>query len=224
MVLDSLQSLPGNRHDPWLLLAGGAPGGDRVRPLEMPQVALSILQRVAGGDQRAVQDCLDRYGNLVWSLALKLLANRSDAEEAVQDVFVDLWSHAARFDPAKAEETTFVAMIARRRLIDRLRKEKRRPPAEDLDVVAEASAAGNETDRIEARDEAARALDLLRTFKPEPRRVLQKAVLEGMTHSEIADELGMPLGTVKTHVRRGLIKIREAMRGAGGPGRRRVSG
>jgi RNA polymerase sigma-70 factor (ECF subfamily) len=85
-------------------------------------VAQAILKRIAAGDKTAVQDCLDSYGGLVWSLARRMSPNTNEAEDAVQEIFIDVWKNAARFDESQSSETTFVAMIARRRLIDRLRK------------------------------------------------------------------------------------------------------
>ena len=81
----------------------------------------SILQRVAAGDMAAMQECIDRYGGLVWSLARRLSLSPAEAEDGVQEAFIELWKHAERFDPEVASETTFVSMIARRRLIDRRR-------------------------------------------------------------------------------------------------------
>ena len=93
---------------------------------------------MAAGDPLAVQECLDAYGGLVWSLARRMFQSRDDAEDAVQEIFVDIWRNADRFDPAQASETTFIAMIARRRLIDRLRYSNRRLSPESLeDVVKE---------------------------------------------------------------------------------------
>jgi RNA polymerase sigma factor (sigma-70 family) len=82
----------------------------------------SLLQQIAGGDPGAVPDCIDRYGALIWGLARRLSSSPSDAEEATQEIFLWIWRHAARFDPSLGSEKTFIAMIARRRLIDRLRK------------------------------------------------------------------------------------------------------
>jgi RNA polymerase sigma-70 factor (ECF subfamily) len=87
----------------------------------------SILVRIAQGDRAAVRDCLDRHGGLVWSLARRLCPDPADLEDAVQEIFIDLWSAARRYDPAVAAESTFVAMIARRRLIDRRRRAARGP-------------------------------------------------------------------------------------------------
>jgi len=169
-----------------------------------------LLARVAAGDQEAVKACLDRFANLVWSLARRFTSNPTDAEDAVQEIFIELWSSAARYDPDKASETTFVAMLARRRLIDRLRKTKRQPEIEELSVAADVQQA-DLGPGIEVVDDAARAASLIRTLKPEQQQVIKLAVYEGRTHQSIADTLQLPLGTVKTHLRRGLLKVREAM-------------
>jgi RNA polymerase sigma-70 factor (ECF subfamily) len=91
-----------------------------------------VLPRIAAGDPGAASDCLARYGGLVWSLARRFLSNVADAEDAMQDVFIELWKNAGRYDPSRASEPTYVTMIARRRLIDRKRKAGRAPPAQPL--------------------------------------------------------------------------------------------
>jgi len=171
-----------------------------------------LLARVAAGDQAAVKACLDRYGNLVWSLTRRFVTSRADAEDAVQEIFIDLWSNAGRYDSNKASETTFVAMLARRRLIDRLRKSGRQPDMEELSAAAGIQQPDLPAD-IALKDDAARAARLIRTLKPEQQQVIKLAVYMGHTHQSIADALQLPLGTVKTHLRRGLMKVREAMQG-----------
>lgn len=173
-------------------------------------MAEAILKRVAAGDSRAVQECLDAYGGLVWSLARRMFQNRDDAEDAVQEIFVDIWRNADRFDSNQASETTFIAMIARRRLIDRLRYSSRRLSPESLeDVVKEpASRADRDLQTSVEANEAAKALDALR---PEQRQVLQLSIVHGLSHQEISDATGMPLGTVKTHARRGILQAREIL-------------
>lgn len=169
----------------------------------------SILRRIATGDQTAVQDCLNAYGGLVWSLARRLAPNQADAEDAVQEIFIDVWKSAGRYDEAVASEVAFVAMIARRRLIDRLRRHERQPqPAYLEDLTTEPGGYDKDMETCVEASLAARALKQLR---PEQQKVLQLAVYQGLSHQEIAQATGMPLGTVKTHVRRGLIQIREAL-------------
>lgn len=177
---------------------------------ETASVTRTILQRIADKDQNAVQECLKSYGGLVWSLARRMLRNTDDAEDAVQEIFLDVWKNAERYDPSQASETTFIAMIARRRLIDRIRHVQRRISADSIeDILAEPSVRSDRTmqTNVEAR-EAAKAMDQLR---PEQRQVLQLSIVHGLSHQEIADAIGMPLGTVKTHARRGLIQVREIL-------------
>lgn len=173
-------------------------------------VTQTILQRIAAGDRSAVQECLNTYGGLVWSLARRMFSNSADAEDAVQDVFIDLWKNAGRFDENQASETTFIAMIARRRLIDQLRKSTRRPATDSLeDSLAEpvGDTDGDILTAIEA-NEAAKAMKELR---PEQRQMIYLSVVQGCSHQEISDTLDVPLGTVKTHIRRGLMQMREIL-------------
>lgn len=130
----------------------------------------------------------------------------------MQEVFVSVWENAYRFDAAIASETTFVAMIARRRLIDRRRKQQRRPdhdsPVSEADVDLHDP---SERDTSETQDEAARALHALNQLRPEQREVLHLSIIHGRKYEQIAETTGMPLGTVKTHARRGLIRLRKLL-------------
>jgi len=173
-------------------------------------VAQTILKRIASGNKSAVSECLNTYGGLVWSLARRMLSNSEEAEDAVQEIFIDVWKNAERFDESQASETTFIAMIARRRLIDRLRRQNRQPRVDSLeDILAEPSESRNIDMQtgVEAR-EAAQAMKQLR---PEQRQILHLSIVQGFSHQEIANALKMPLGTVKTHARRGLMQIREVL-------------
>jgi RNA polymerase sigma-70 factor (ECF subfamily) len=173
-------------------------------------VAQTILNRIASGDKSAVQECLKTFGGLVWSLARRMCPNTDDAEDAVQEIFIDIWKNAQRFDASQASETTFVAMIARRRLIDRLRKTNRQPNVDSFeDILVEPS---ENTDRqIQLSVEAKEAAEAMKDLRPEQRQILHLSIIQGFSHQEIADALSMPLGTVKTHARRGLIQIREIL-------------
>src|SRR5437016_3201627 len=129
-----------------------------------------LLPRVAAGDAPAVEQCLDRYGGLIWSIALRFSASRADAEDAVQEVFIDLWKSAARFDRVRAAEATFVAMIARRRLIDRKRASDRGPksaPEAALELLS------NRDDlQMENVSDARVASKVIQELPEERRRVL----------------------------------------------------
>lgn len=155
--------------------------------------------------------CIDQYSGLVWSLARKMFLKGPDAEDAVQDVFVDLWKNAARFDPDVASETTFVAMIARRRLIDRIRKMERRPDEPSLEAIGDPSPRELDESRPDLSDEARRALGAMEQLSADQQRVLRLSIVHGLSHEKIAQATGLPLGTVKTHARRGLIRVRELL-------------
>jgi RNA polymerase sigma-70 factor, ECF subfamily len=173
-------------------------------------MSLPLLQRIASGDSAAVRECIDQYGALVWSIARRLSRTPADAEDATQEIFIDIWRSASRFDASQGSEKVFIAMIARRRLIDKLRKTSAEPPMDSIDVVETVAWAdpGTASETAMEAEQAARALAELR---PEQRQVLELGLLHGLSQSEIATRLGMPLGTVKSFMRRGLIKVREYM-------------
>lgn len=170
----------------------------------------TILERVAAGDRAAVQECIDRYGSLVHTLARRMCPAGAEVDDAVQEAFIDLWRKADRFDPRIAEEATFVAMVARRRLIDMRRRLQRHSGASEVDESV--AAEGAEVESVaEIADEADRAKRAFLELKPEQQRVLKLAVWDGHSHQAIANLTGLPLGTVKTHARRGLNKLRELL-------------
>ena len=173
--------------------------------------AKTILQRVADGDQAAVGEFIESYGDLVWSLARRYLGNQADAEDAVQEVFIEIWSSAGRYDPGVASEVTFISTITRRRLIDRLRQYQRRPATEPIDEQLGSNQPSIPTP-LDEDAEIAKVERVLEEMDPQHRQILSMSLYEGYSHSEIASQLDMPLGTVKTRVRRGLIHVREQLR------------
>lgn len=170
----------------------------------------AILHRIASGDRSAVQECLTKYGGLVWSIARKLLRNSNDAEDAVQEIFVDIWKNSASFDESKSSETTFIAMIARRRIIDRIRYSTRRISADSLDDVLLEPFTRSDQD-LQISVEAKEAAEAIRELRPEQQQVLRLSIIQGMSHQEISEATGMPIGTVKTHVRRSLMQVRKIL-------------
>lgn len=166
-----------------------------------------LLLRVAAGDPAARRACVDRFGGLVWSLARRHSPNQADAEDAVQEIFVDLLRSADRFDPARSTEAGFVAMIARRRLIDLARRRAVRGVSEQADLEA---ASG---DRIEERVDASKVARALAELPSKEREILVLVTYEGLSQQEVAERTGLPLGTVKTYARRGLMRVREVLAG-----------
>jgi len=177
---------------------------------EATEPAEGVLERLADGDSTAARAVIDTYGGLIWSLALRFCRNRDDAEDAVQEILTDLWKSAHRYRSARASERVFISMIGRRRLIDRLRREKRRGEVEPVAAgpAAELQTPGDAGERGWEADQAAGALQDLNA---DQRRVLELNILQGLTQREISEQTNLPLGTVKTHMRRGLIRLRERM-------------
>ncbi len=167
------------------------------------------LERVAQGEPGAMVACVDAYTSLVWSLARRWFGQGEDAEDAVQEVFVELWKSAGRFDPTRASDRGFVAMIARRRFIDRRRKFDRRVETESMPTGFDIGT--SEHERIEGRVMAAPALAALDTLPEDRREFVMLSVVYGMSHQEVSDKTGAPLGTVKSGIRRGLMAMRDVL-------------
>jgi RNA polymerase sigma-70 factor (ECF subfamily) len=164
---------------------------------------------VARGELEATRECIARYGSLVWSMARKFSPTRADAEDAVQEIFLDIWKSADRWDADRGSEAVFVAMLARRKLIDRARARKRRPIAESISEAWTEIANGTDLPDAETVVEASRAAEAIAQLRPEEREVLILSIRHGLTHEEIATMRKLPLGTVKTHARRALLRVRD---------------
>lgn len=175
-----------------------------------------LLHRVAAGNQEAVRECLSRFGGLVWSLARRCGLPESELEDAVHEIFTELWQNGHKYDPTIASEAAFVAVIARRRLIDRRRKIGRKPLTSEIqDSISEPTPRPASADRAVIAEEAVAAARALATLSESQQRVLRLSVYEGLSHELISRATGLPLGTVKTHARRGLIRLRELLREGG---------
>jgi RNA polymerase sigma-70 factor (ECF subfamily) len=166
-----------------------------------------LLPLVAAGDRLAVSRCIRRYGPLVWSIARRLSPTSEDAEDAVQEIFLDVWRYAGRFDAARGSEKVFVTLLARRTLIDRLRGFKPRLRAE-IPLDDEWEREGPATGRAERDAEVEEARAALGHLPAPQQRVIALSLVHGMSHAEISNHVGMPLGTVKTLLRRGIVRVR----------------
>lgn len=164
-----------------------------------------LLPRIALGDELAVRECLRRYGGLVLALSQRMSSSGSDAEDACQEIFLDLWRVAATFDPARGREVTFVAMVARRRLVDRYRAARNASPRDlPRELVLR-------PERLEAHADARVAMAALGELAEWHQQTVILAACYGLSHGEIASELRMPLGTVKSAIRRGLDRLKQAL-------------
>lgn len=169
---------------------------------------LTLLERVARGDAAAVGALVEQYTPVVWSIARRQLGAQC-AEDVVQEVFLALWKNAARYDPGLSSEAAFVATVTRRRVIDQRRRVGRAPVEELPEDTRVEPDAGLE--RVDVGEEARAAESALEKLPKKQREVLRMAIVDGMTHVEIASRLALPLGTVKSHVRRGLERVRGAL-------------
>lgn len=169
---------------------------------------MSLLERISAGDGDAISACLDEYGDLVWRLAHRYLnlAN-AEVEDAVQEVFIELWISAGRFNPARGSEASFVATVAHRRLTDcqrRVTSRRRIAKILENETPTDMKSLLSESDGDER---SAKAIDALRTLPEGEREALWLWIYRGMTHRQIGEAMSSPIGTVKSRVRRGLLRL-----------------
>jgi RNA polymerase sigma-70 factor (ECF subfamily) len=176
----------------------------------MSQQDWMLMHRVASGDDQAVAELYDRFGSLVYKVSRQFLPSQSEAEDAVQEIFVRLWQTADRYDPRRSKLVTWVMLIARRHLIDRIRRSAVRPGTSAFEGEPACSSADNVPDHQSQEDE--RSVKLRRRIAELPelqRVVIERAYLQGYTLREVSEQLNAPLGTVKSALSRGLERLRE---------------
>jgi RNA polymerase sigma-70 factor, ECF subfamily len=172
-----------------------------------------LVARLAGGDPEALSRLYDRYASMLLALAIRVLKDRAEGEEVLQEVLLQAWRQAGRYDPARSSVSTWLVMMTRSRAIDRIRSRKV--------VDRTLAAAQRETTRTHESPEGARSVlhqeraarlrEELAKLPAEQRQVLDLAFFEGMTQREIAEETGIPLGTVKTRTLLAMKKLRNAL-------------
>jgi RNA polymerase sigma-70 factor (ECF subfamily) len=182
----------------------------------------ALVRAIAAGERSALGDLYDRYAGTVLALCLRVLGDRAEAEEAMSDVFWQVWQQAGRFDSDRGNPAAWLITLARTRAIDRRRAQVRRRAVLAVDGVGAPrterlpSDADPFADAVQSQqaDRVRRALDAL---DPGQRRVVEMNFYEGLSHSEIAEALHEPLGTIKTRIRTGLMRLKETL-GASLPG------
>jgi RNA polymerase sigma-70 factor (ECF subfamily) len=166
--------------------------------------AEGLLRRTADGDRKALGELFDRFAGFANGLALRILRDRREAEDVVQEVFLQVWRQAERFDAARGTPAAWIGTITRTRALDRLRRRaaRREEPSEAAPAAASAAPAAEDALAVRAA---------LAALPNDQRREIELAYYEGLTQSEIAQRLGEPLGTVKTRIRSGMMRLREAL-------------
>jgi len=199
----------------WVLLAIAGPRSLTAAAADGHADDQAAVARIACGDANGLADLYDRYARPVYSLALRILGNQSEAEDIVQDVFSQAWRQAARYDASKGRVAAWLLTLTRSRAIDRLRALRVRMTEAvgdhgiDIDQIVD-SGVGPDALAVSA-DQCARVRMAVAQLPLLQRTALELAYYEGLTHSEIAAQLEEPLGTVKTRIRSALLRLRELL-------------
>ncbi len=178
------------------------------------------MRRVASGDEAAVGELYDRFGSLVYRMAFQVMPTRAEAEDAVQEIFIRLWRTAERYDPERAALVTWVMLISRRQLVDRMRRTRARLKTASLEEGQQATelvgATGvgvvegqQESARMEQDERMSALLKRIEQLPELQRTVIKRAYLGGQTLRQIGEELNTPLGTIKSALSRALTRLRE---------------
>ena len=165
----------------------------------------ALIARLGAGDETAMADLYDRYSGIVYGVALRVLGDTTAAEDVLQEVFLQLWRNPGAFDAERGRLAPWLAVIARNRAIDLLRK---RPMEEDIDELPIATSVDLE-ETANQRLAVEKVRSAMQALPPEQRQALEMAFFEGLTHTEIAGKTGEPLGTIKTRIRSALLALRK---------------
>jgi RNA polymerase sigma-70 factor, ECF subfamily len=172
------------------------------------------MARVAQRDKAAFGQLYDQYSGILFSIAVRVLRDEKDAEDVIQEVFVQIWNKAASYDATAGKPLNWFITITRHRSIDRLRALQRRfeyihELTESLE--AEATDAGTWSSEVEAGERSIVVRGALQNLPAEQREAIEFAFFGGLTHEQIAARLHQPLGTIKARIRRGMLKLRESL-------------
>ena len=170
------------------------------------------LARTGEGSRSALAEVYESTSAKLFGICLRILRDRGEAEDALQDIYVNIWRNASRFDPERSSPITWLAAIARNRAIDRLRASGRHVHAPLADAMEVADPARDAAASLEASQAGARLSLCMEELEARQAQAIRNAFFEGAPYSELAARGGVPLGTMKSWVRRGLLRLRECMR------------
>jgi RNA polymerase sigma-70 factor (ECF subfamily) len=183
----------------------------KSKPAVLEQDWATLVQSIAAGDQLALHALYAMAHRPVFTLTLRLTANRETAEELTIDVFHDVWRRASGYDPANGTVLGWIMNLARSRAIDRLRFESRKKRSHGGDAQPSAEVAADPRDVLELREQGESLRAALAALTPDERQAIEVTFFAGLTHAEAAARLNLPLGTIKTRIRSGLHKLRHAL-------------
>lgn len=170
-----------------------------------------LLARTALGDRAAFAQLYEATRAKLFAVSLRIVRERFLAEEVLQDSFVSIWKHASEYARAKSAPATWMTAIVRNRSLDVVRRTREEPDIDDILAAALVDEAAAPEREAAARAERHSIRACLAELEPEQRQSIALAFFHGLTHSELASHIGRPLGTVKTHIRRGLMRLRECL-------------
>lgn len=178
----------------------------------------ALLRAVAAGDKEALRQLYARHGGVLFALALKVLSDRAEAEDVLQEALVQIWKTAGSFDEGRGKPLGWLIMLTRSRAIDRLRSRKTRTRVTEsiANDTSQAGESATPADEAQASEAQRTVRDALKSLPSEQRVPIELAYFGGLTQFEIAQQLSQPLGTVKTRMRNGMIRLREQLGGAAG--------
>jgi len=195
----------------WLLFALAAQTDE---PRQSSEADADAMRRMAAGDGGALAELYDRHGRAMFSLAVRILRDEGDAEEIVQDVFAQAWRQASRYDTTRGVVVAWLLMMTRSRAIDRLRARRGQPPldSDHPSALRDAADAAPPVDlALLTAEDISRVRAALDALPDAQRMAIELAFHEGLTHTEVAERLEQPLGTIKTRIRVGLLRLRAAL-------------
>jgi RNA polymerase sigma-70 factor (ECF subfamily) len=201
------QSVTGNENSPTFL--GDVLYAKSQAPVTEQDWA-ALVQLIAAGNQLALHALYERSHRVVFTLIMRITANRETAEELTIDVFHDVWRRASRYDAANGTVLGWIMNQARSRAIDRLRFENRKKRSQSSDMPP-AEVAADPRDVIELREQTESLRTALAELTPNEREAIETTFFAGLTHAEAAERLNQPLGTIKTRIRSGLHKLRDTL-------------
>lgn len=186
-----------------------------IEPTSDQKTEADLLRRIGLGDRDALAELYDRCSTLLYSVALRVLNNETEAEDLMQDVFVQIWEKASLFDPSRGKPLTWAISLTRNRAIDRLRSLQRRGRLrEELEkeaAAAEPATPADTRDELFAAETSRVVREAVLKLSDQQRQAIEMAYFSGLTQNEIAEKLDEPLGTIKARIRRGMLKLREIL-------------
>lgn len=176
----------------------------------------TLMKNLLRQDVNAFEQLYDRHSRTVYALVLRILQQAATAEEVVQDVFLQLWRNAAAFDAERGPFTPWLLTLARNRALDhlRLKSERQRRREDQTDELPTVASAPEYERELDERRRVERVRSLMGGLLPQQKRAIELAYFEGLSHSEIAEKLKEPLGTVKSWIRNGLLRLKEGLQTA----------